>query len=170
MYQTVLTTKRPSLFSDIPGKWRGRTLRRGYINLSIPGKCRSSPWSQDRLQYTGVEEQQRNTNIYTRICSSPHIRWLTRRPIPQSECRNVCAYLVSIINIHTVVQMVVVVVGVVVFTLQQTVFFYPTLSAVPPVSFLILHHREMQILWSPTVRQRKAKRRSRIKVYRQIEC
>ena len=24
-----MTTKRPSLFSDIPGKWRGRTLRRG---------------------------------------------------------------------------------------------------------------------------------------------
>ena len=37
-----MTTKRPSLFSDIPGKWRGRTLQRGCaskiltIIISIP--------------------------------------------------------------------------------------------------------------------------------------
>ena len=34
----------------------------------------------------------------------------------------------------------------VVFTLNRS--FYPTISAVPPVSFLILHPREIQILWS----------------------
>ena len=50
---------------------------------------------------------------------------------------------------------------VVVFTLNRS--FYPTTSAVPPVSFLILHPREIQILWSQTVRQRKTKRQ-RIKV------
>ena len=37
---------------------------------------------------------------------------------------------------------VVVVVVVVVFTLKRS--FYPTTSAVPPVSFLILHRREIQ--------------------------
>ena len=51
---------------------------------------------------------------------------------------------------------VVVVVVVVVFTLKRS--FYPTTSAVHPVSFLILHPREIQILWSQTVRQRKTKR------------
>ena len=72
----VVTTKRPSLFSDIPGEWRGRTLtawlrikdcnyyynhtwypyRRCcfHVNSSPPRKC--SPWSQDRLQYSGVED------------------------------------------------------------------------------------------------------------------
>ena len=39
----------------------------------------------------------------------------------------------------------VVVVVVVVFTLNRS--FYPTTPAVPPVSFLILHPREIQILW-----------------------
>ena len=42
----------------------------------------------------------------------------------------------------------VVVVVVVVFTFNRS--FYPTTSAVPPVSFLILHPREIQILWSQT--------------------
>ena len=36
----------------------------------------------------------------------------------------------------------------VVFTLNRS--FYPTTSAVPPVSFLILHPREIQIMWSQT--------------------
>ena len=47
---------------------------------------------------------------------------------------------------------------VVVFTLNRS--FYPTTSAaaVPPVSFLILHPREIQVLWSQTMRQRKTKR------------
>ena len=54
------------------------------------------------------------------------------------------------------IQSVVVVVAVVVFTLNRS--FHPTTSAVPPVSFLILHPREIQILWSRTVRQRKTKR------------
>ena len=41
-----------------------------------------------------------------------------------------------------------------VFTLNRS--FYPSTSAAPPVSFLILHPREIQILWSQTaVRQRK---------------
>ena len=48
---------------------------------------------------------------------------------------------------------VVVVVVVVVFTLNRS--FYQATSAVPPVSFLILHPREKQILWSQTVRQKK---------------
>ena len=48
-YETVVTTKQPSLFWDFPGKWRGRTLRRGYIISSLPGKC--SPWSEDTLQF-----------------------------------------------------------------------------------------------------------------------
>ena len=39
-----------------------------------------------------------------------------------------------------------VVVVVVVFTLNS--YFYPATSAVPPASFLILHPREIQILWS----------------------
>ena len=43
--------------------------------------------------------------------------------------------------------------GVVVFTLNCS--FYPTTSAVPPVSFLILHPRDIQVQWSQTVRQRK---------------
>ena len=50
---------------------------------------------------------------------------------------------------------------VVVFTLNRS--FYPTTSAVPPVSFLILHPREIQIMWSQTLRDRKTKR-SRLKV------
>ena len=50
---------------------------------------------------------------------------------------------------------------VVVFKLNRS--FYPTTSAVPPVSFLILRPREIQILLSQTVRQRKTKR-YRIKV------
>ena len=50
---------------------------------------------------------------------------------------------------------VVVVVVVVVFTLNRS--FYPTTSAAPPVSVLILHPREVQIMWSQTVRQRKTK-------------
>ena len=37
-------------------------------------------------------------------------------------------------------------VAVVVFTLNRS--FYPTTLAVPPVSFLILRPREIQILWS----------------------
>ena len=45
---------------------------------------------------------------------------------------------------------------VVVFTLNRS--FYHTTSAVPPVSFLIPHPREIQVLWSQTVRQRKTKR------------
>ena len=53
-----------------------------------------------------------------------------------------------------VVVVVVVVVG---FTLNCS--FYPTTSAVPPVSFLILHPGEIQLLWSQTVRHRKTKRR-----------
>ena len=42
---------------------------------------------------------------------------------------------------------------VVVFTLHRS--FYRRTSAVPPVSFLILHPREIQILW---VRQKRTKR------------
>ena len=45
-----------------------------------------------------------------------------------------------------------VVVVAVVFTFNRS--FYPTTSAVPPVSFLILHPREIQIMWSQTVRQK----------------
>ena len=44
----------------------------------------------------------------------------------------------------------------VVFTLNRS--FYPRTSAVPPVPFLILHPREIQILWSQAVRQRKTNR------------
>ena len=40
---------------------------------------------------------------------------------------------------------------VVVFTLHRS--FYPTTSAVHPVSVLILHPREMQILWSQTTKK-----------------
>ena len=50
--ETVVTTQRPSFLSGFPGKCRGRTLRCGYIHSSLPGKC--SPWSQDRLHYSGV--------------------------------------------------------------------------------------------------------------------
>ena len=49
-----------------------------------------------------------------------------------------------------------VVIFVLVFTLNRS--FYPT-SAVPPVTVLILHPKEIQIMWSQTVRQRKTKRR-----------
>ena len=45
---------------------------------------------------------------------------------------------------------------VVVFTLNRS--FYTTTSAAPPVSFLILHPRDIQIMWSQTVRQRTNKR------------
>ena len=38
------------------------------------------------------------------------------------------------------------------FSLNRS--FYSTTSAVPPVSFLILYPREIQILWSQTVRQK----------------
>ena len=41
---------------------------------------------------------------------------------------------------------------VVVFTLNRS--FYSTTSAVPPVSFLILHPREIQILWSQWDREK----------------
>ena len=30
-YEMEVTTKQPSILSDFPGKWRGRTLQRGYI-------------------------------------------------------------------------------------------------------------------------------------------
>ena len=40
--------------------------------------------------------------------------------------------------------------------------FYPTTSAVPTVSFLILHLREIQVMWSQTVRE-KNQIRERIK-------
>ena len=52
---------------------------------------------------------------------------------------------------------VVVVVVVVVFTLNRS--FYAATSAVPPGSFLILDPREIQIMWSQTVKKRKTKRR-----------
>ena len=42
---------------------------------------------------------------------------------------------------------------VVVFTLNRS--FYPTTPAVHPVSVLILHPREIQILWSQTVKTEK---------------
>ena len=32
-YKAVVTTKQPSIFLDFPVKWRGGTLRRGYIKL-----------------------------------------------------------------------------------------------------------------------------------------
>ena len=48
-------------------------------------------------------------------------------------------------------------VDVVVFSFNRS--FYPTTSAVPPVSFLIIHPREIKTLWSQTVRQRKSKRK-----------
>ena len=38
----------------------------------------------------------------------------------------------------------------VVFTLTKKRSFYPTTSAVPPVSFLILHPGDIQIMWSQT--------------------
>ena len=44
------------------------------------------------------------------------------------------------------VSVVVVVFVVVVFTLNRS--FHPTTSAVTPVSFLIVHPREIQIMWS----------------------
>ena len=47
---------------------------------------------------------------------------------------------------------VVVVVVVVVFELNRS--FYSTTSAVPPVSFLILHPREIQIMWSDTEKEK----------------
>ena len=50
-----------------------------------------------------------------------------------------------------------VVVVVVVFTLNRS--FYAATSAVPPGSFLILDPREIQIMWSQTVKKRKTKRR-----------
>ena len=43
----------------------------------------------------------------------------------------------------------------VVFTLNRS--FYPTTSAVHPVSVLILHPREIQIMWSQTVETEKTK-------------
>ena len=49
---------------------------------------------------------------------------------------------------------------VIVFTLKRS--FYPTTSAVPTVSFLILHLREIQVMWSQTVRE-KNQIRERIK-------
>ena len=58
--------------------------------------------------------------------------------------------------VHTSIYTAAVVV-VVVFTLNRS--FYPTTPAVPPVSFLILHPREINIPWSQTVRQRKNTRR-----------
>ena len=54
---------------------------------------------------------------------------------------------------------------VVVFTLNRS--FYPTTSAVPPVSFVILHPRGIQIMWSQWDRKTK---RWRCKVRRQIGC
>ena len=54
----------------------------------------------------------------------------------------------------------------VVFTLNRS--FYPTTS-VHPVSVLIVHPREIQILWSQTVRQGKPKQPQLIKV-KQVKC
>ena len=47
-------------------------------------------------------------------------------------------------------------------------FFYPTTSAVPPVSFVILHPREIHIMWSDSS-ERKNKSREVIKVG-EIKC
>ena len=54
-------------------------------------------------------------------------------------------------DVFDVVVVVVVAAVAVVFTLNRS--FYTPTSAVPPVSFLILHPREIQIMWSQTVRQ-----------------
>ena len=53
----------------------------------------------------------------------------------------------------------VVVVVVVVFKLDRS--FYPTTSAVPPVSFLILHPRETQIMWSDSETEKSNAKESR---------
>ena len=101
-----MTAKRPSLFSDIQGKWCGRTLRRGYINSSLPGKC--SPWSRDRLQYSGVGDylrrgKKQNTKyIRTRIYVFPPYSMVDtceNTPYPSRNVGNVCTY-------HELVQMV----------------------------------------------------------------
>ena len=55
-----------------------------------------------------------------------------------------------------------------VYLLSSNRSFYPTTTAVPSVSFLILHPRDRNSV--VTVRQRKTKRRWRIKLWRQIKC
>ena len=65
----------------------------------------------------------------------------------------------------TLVEVTVVVVAVVVFvvfTLNRT--FYPTTSAVHPVSVLILHPREIQIMRSQTETEKKKRNRELFKV------
>ena len=59
------------------------------------------------------------------------------------------------------------VVVVVVFTLNRS--FYPTTSAVPPVSVLILHPREIQFIWSQDSETEKNPR-SLKNQGRQIKC
>ena len=63
---------------------------------------------------------------------------------------------------------VVVVVVVVFFSPNRS--FYSTTPVVDPVPILILHIREIQIMWSQTVGQRKTKMQSRINQSRQIKC
>ena len=60
---------------------------------------------------------------------------------------------------------VIVVVVVVVFTLNRS--FYPTTSAVPPVSFLILHPRDTRILWSDSETEKNQTPKNQ---GRQIKC
>ena len=66
---------------------------------------------------------------------------------------------------YSYVVVVVVVVIVVVFTLNRS--FYRTTSAIPPVSFLILHPREIQILWSDSVTEKNQTLKDQ---GRQIKC
>ena len=54
---------------------------------------------------------------------------------------------------------------IVVFTLNRS--FYPTTSAVPPVSFLILDPREIQILWSDSETEKNQTLKNQ---GRQIKC
>ena len=77
-------------------------------------------------------------SLFLSVCLSPFV--FSRRTASSVDCQ----------HLHVVTDGVVAV-----FTLNPSS--YPT-SAVPPVSFLILHPREMQIMWSRTKQDRKIKK------------
>ena len=64
-----------------------RYTRSSHINPSLPGKC--IPWSQDRLQYSGVEvyfrREEKTQTICTCICFSCPVYFLRPSFLPPSR-------------------------------------------------------------------------------------
>ena len=94
----------------------------------------------------GTYRGEGTTPVTTACKTSYELSWKGKGIIKKIKLTPFDAYTHTYRLYSLFVVVVVVVVVVVAFTLNRS--FYPTTSAVPPVSFLILHPREIQILWS----------------------